>query len=270
MLALKDALRYNEKILRKRGKSMVRLRNRIGLLFVITAMLCFLPLPAQAAQPEDNSEYTWITDREAVDGGDYTDDPDLAAALNDIFDGNANIYYDSECTQMVDTTLGTYRVPNNGVFKYVGPYGDDQLDMGTSCWIYANGVFFTLFEEGTGLGTAGENSEKLDLTTTENRNITYDNFTAWGVRPGVGALIRTKEGHSMIVLGYDQERLTILDGNGDGKGLVSIRVRTWDRVFSRASYIIQPTEEFMEDRYPQDDRHPQVLTVRASEENEGL
>lgn len=249
---------------------MIRLHKRICLLLGIAAVLFSLSAPVHAAEAQEDSEYTWITDREAVDGSDYTDDPDLAALLNDIFDGNANIYYDSECTQMVNTTLGTYRVPNNGVFKYVGPYGDDQLDMGTSCWIYANGVFFTLFEEGTGLGTAGENSEKLDLTTTQTRNVTYDNLTAWGVRPGVGALIRTREGHSMIVLGYDEERLTILDGNGDGKGLVSIRVRTWDRVFCRASYIIQPTQDYMEANYPEDDRHPQVVTIHAPEEDNGI
>ena len=249
------------------------IRKRISLALLLVMVLCLLPQRALATEAEEEkpaSEYTWITDRETIDGGDYTDDPTLAAALNDIFDGNANVYYDSECTQMVNTTIGTYRVPNNGVFKYVGPYGDDQLDMGTSCWIYANGVYFTLFEEGTGLGTAGENSEKLDLMTTANRNLTYDNLVAWGVRPGVGALVRTREGHSMIILGYDEERLTILDGNGDGKGLVSIRVRTWDRIWCRASYIIQPTQDYMEEHYPEDNNHPRSVTVSVPEQDESL
>lgn len=247
-------------------------QKRISLLLALVMLLCLLPQRALAAEAAEKpeSEYTWITDRALVKGSDYTDDPTLAAALDSIFDGKANVYYDSDCTRMVDTTIGTYRVPNNGVFKYVGPYGDDQLDMGTSCWIYANGVYFTLFEEGTGLGTAGENSEKLDLMTTENRNITYDNLVAWGVRPGVGALVRTREGHSMIILAYDEERLTILDGNGDGKGLVSIRVRTWDRVWCRASYIIQPTQDYMEEHYPEDNNHPRSVTVSAQENDDSL
>ena len=236
------------------------------LLLLCVALLLQLPLAVQAEETEVISEYTWITDRELVDGSDYTEDPNLAEALNAIFDGNAGVYYDMDCTKMVDTKLGTYRVPNNGVFKYVGPYGDDQVDMGTSCWIYANGVYFTLFGEGTGCGTAGENSEKLDLMVTENRNITCENLKAWGVRPGVGALIRTREGHSMIVLGYDEERLIILDGNGDGKGLVSIRVRTWDRIYCRAEYIIQPTQEYMEELYPQNAQvAPNPVTPVADE-----
>ena len=237
------------------------------LLLLCMALLLKLPLAVQAEETEAISEYTWITDRTLVDGSDYTEDPNLAAALNDIFDGNAGVYYDMDCTQMVDTKLGTYRVPNNGVFKYVGPYGDDQVDMGTSCWIYANGVYFTLFGEGTGCGTAGENSEKLDLMTTENRNITYENLKAWGVRPGVGALIRTRSGHSVIVLDYDEERMIILDGNGDGKGLVSIRVRTWNRIYSRAEYIIQPTQEYMEEKYPQNGQTVPSPIVLAAEEN---
>ena len=214
--------------------------------------LGWLPRTALAAEAEEPvSEYRWVTKREEVDGGDYTRDPVLAQTLNQIFDGEAGVYYDPACTKMVNTKLGTYRVPNNGVDKFVGPYGEDQVDIGTSCWIYANGVYCTLFGEGTGCGTAGENSTKLDLSTTENKKATYENFTAWGVYPGVGALIRTRDGHSMIVLDYDEESLTVLDGNGDGKGLVSIRVRTWDRVGFRVSYIIQPKQSHVDALYPQ-------------------
>ena len=245
------------------------MRNiRKGLLLLLCAVLLLqLPLAVRADETEVVSEYTWITDREAVDGSDYTEDPVLAETLNSIFDGNANVYYDWDCTQMVNTKLGTYRVPNNGVFKYVGTQGDvEQLNMGTSCWIYANGVYFTLFGEATGNGTPGENSELLDLTATETSSITYENFTAWGVRPGVGALVRTRGGHSMIILGYDEERMIILDGNGDGKGLVSIRVRTWDRIYDRAKYIIQPKQEHMDALYPDD--HTAAARTLSEQNNE--
>lgn len=210
-------------------------------------ILCVLPVGAAA---EDGPDYRWITDREEVDGSDFTDSPMLAQKLNSIFDGNANVYYDAGLTKMVNTQLGSSRVPNNGVNKYVGVYGDDQTDVGTSCWIYANGVYFTLFGEATAGGTAGENSEKLDLKGTANRNFTYENFTDWGVRPEPGALIRTQCGHSLIVLGYDEHRITILDGNGNGRGLVAIRTMKWNHQSFRAKYIIQPTQAHFDSLYP--------------------
>ncbi|MBQ3193178.1 MAG: hypothetical protein IJO21_00060 [Oscillospiraceae bacterium] len=236
---------------------MAYLRKINTLLPVLFLMFALLPVTAAAAEetvPEQTaSEYTWITDRDAVDGSDYTANSLLAQTLNGIFDGNANVFYDRDCTKMVNTKLGTYRVPNNGVDKYVGPYGDNEVNIGTSCWIYANGVYYTLFGEPTGCGTAGENSVKLDLSTTANKKATYENFTAWGVDPGVGALIRSRDGHSMIVLGYDDRQLTVLDGNGDGKGLVSIRVRTWDRIYFSAQYIIQPKPEHVQALYGQEE-----------------
>ena len=248
---------------------MLFLKKWISFLLCVCISVCAFPQLVLTADASEE-DYCWITDRSEVDGSDFTGSAILAAALNDIFDGNANVYYDAEFTRPVNTELGSSRVPNNGVNKYVGPYGDNDDNVGTSCWIYANGVYFTLFGEGTGCGTAGENSEKLDLTTTENRSITYGTLSAWGVRPGVGALIRTREGHSMIVLDYDEERLTILDGNGDGKGLVSIRVRTWDRIYCRADYIIQPTQEHMDALYPENAQSASAVTVSVPEANSEL
>lgn len=190
-----------------------------------------------------NAEYTLITDREEISGSDYTDSPALAAQLDDIFDGNAGIYRDSSCTKLVDTTLGTSPVKNNGVYMYVGEENEEPLSIGTSCWIYANGVYHTLFGESTGGGYAGENSEKLSLHGTGSRRMSYENFKAWGVRQGVGALIRAG-GHSMILLEYNPETYTILDGNSDGRGLVSVSTRSWDQGYSYVEYIIQPKENY--------------------------
>ena len=218
--------------------------------FLLSICICagFLPMLTINASASQE-DYRWITDREEVDGSDYTGSAILAAALNDIFDGNANVYYDAEFTKMVNTELGSSRVPNNGVNKYVGPYGDNDDNVGTSCWIYANGVYYTLFGECTGNGTAGENSEKLDLRASNNYNFTYENFLTWGVRPEPGALIRTRCGHSMVILDYDAEGITILDGNGNGKGLVAIREMKWDAQSYRARYIIQPTQTYFDRLY---------------------
>jgi hypothetical protein len=202
-----------------------------------------MAVTAEASQ----EDYQWITRREEVDGSDFTGSAMLAAALNDIFDGNANVYYDADFTRMVNTELGSSRVPNNGVNMYVDPEGDTNV--GTSCWIYANGVYYTLFRESTGNGTAGEHSEKLNLKGSGNYNFTYDNFTAWGVRSEPGALIRTRCGHSLIILDYDEEGLTFLDGNGNGKGLIAIRQIKWGHQSFRAKYIIQPDQAYFDSLY---------------------
>ncbi len=221
------------------------LKKSISYLLSICISMCILPSLAVSAAASQE-DYRWITERSEVDGSDFTSSAILAAALNDVFDGNANVYYDADFTKMVNTELGSSRVPNNGVNKYVGPYGDDEDNVGTSCWIYANGVYFTLFGECTGNGTAGANSEKLDLSGSENYNFTYENFVTWGVRPEPGALIRTRCGHSLVILDYDAEGVTILDGNGNGKGLVAIREMKWDHQDFRAKYIIQPTQMYFD------------------------
>ena len=190
----------------------------------------------------------WITDRSKVNGSDYTKSVVLAEKLNSIFDGNASVYSNKNCTKLVNTKIGTSNVPNNDVTQYVGPYGGSAINSGTSCWIYANGVYYTLFGECTASGTAGKNSVKLNINSTTNKKGTYNNFKAWGVRQGVGALIRAND-HSMIVLSYDANQLTILDGNGDYKGLVSIRVRTWDEISFNVEYIIQHKEDYYNSLY---------------------
>ena len=223
-------------------------KNRVSLFVCFCMSLCLLSGIAVTAEASQE-DYRWITKREEVDGSDFTGSAVLAAALNDIFDGNANVYYDPDFTKMVDTELGSSRVPNNGVNRYVGPYGENEDNVGTSCWIYANGVYYTLFGECTGNGTAGEHSEKLDLSNSKDYKFTYENFLTWGVRPEPGALIRTRCGHSLVILDYDEDYVTILDGNGNGKGLIAIRKMKWDSQGFRAKYIIQPTQLYFDMLY---------------------
>ena len=72
-----------------------------------------------------SAEYTLITDPADTSGSDYTDSPALAAQLDEIFEGNAGVYRDSSCTRLVDTTLGTSPVKNNGVYMYVGEENEE-------------------------------------------------------------------------------------------------------------------------------------------------
>ena len=208
--------------------------------FFLTTILLLGAIPMTTAHAEKRRNF--ITERSAVDGSDYTYSPAMAEKLNDIFDGNAGVYADKACQNPVNTYLGTSPVRNNGVIMYAGPKGGKATERGTSCFIYANGVYHTLFGETTGNGEPGDNSEKLDLRQTGSRRATYENFKAWGVRQGTGALVRAS-GHSFIVLNYDEVGLTYLDGNGDGQGLVAINKEPWEKVFySYIYYIIQPKE----------------------------
>lgn len=217
-------------------------RRQIAFLLALVIIMSLFPVGTANAA-------TYITNRGALSGKNYTKCNSLAKKLDSIFDGNANIYSDSRCTNLVNTKIGSYSVPDNGVTKYVGPYGDAAINSGTSCWIYANGVYYTLFGECTGNGDAGNHSQKLNVPY--GAQASFSNFRSWNVRQGVGALIRTVSGHSMIVLGYDDSSLTILDGNGDYKGIVAVRVRSWNEVSLSVAYIIQPKTEYYNSVYPE-------------------
>ena len=196
-----------------------------------------------------------ITNPTSVRGYNYTSSSKMAEKLDSIFAGSASIYSNSGCTNLVNTKLGNRTVPNNDVYQYVGPYGGPALNSGTSCWIYANGVYYELFGEALGNGTPGKNSLSLSLSGTSTKTMSYSNFCAWGVRNGVGAQIRVGN-HSIIVLGYDSSNLRYLDGNGDGNGLIAVREESWASLSSNIGngktvhYIIQPNDTYYNSIYP--------------------
>lgn len=219
------------------------MKRVLSLFLALVLLLSMLP----AGIPKASAMYTWLKDRSLVDGSHFTRSATMAEKLNSIFDGNVNIYHNVKCTEPMLAPFGCSDLKNNNIYKYIGPEGGPAICSGTSCWVYANAVYYTLFGESTFSGVAGANSVKLN--TPYYPAATYENFVTWGVRPAVGALIRAN-GHSMIVLGYDAQTLTILDANGDGNGLVSIRIRTWDEVKFNIEYIIQPKDAYYSEAYP--------------------
>jgi hypothetical protein len=62
----------------------------------------------------------------------------------------------------------------------------------------------------------------------------------------------------MIILAYDSDTITYLEGNGDGNGLIRVAIRDWSdfnlrQLSGRGRYIahlVQPTEEFYQAEYP--------------------
>lgn len=202
--------------------------------------------------PDANALHNWIQDRSKVKGSDYTKSDIMAQKLESIFDGHITVYHDSKGTNPVSATIGSDVMKNNGVAMYLVSPSGKVLNSGTSCWIYAQGVYYTLFEDYiySNKSMLG-NSDLIDFSTTATKNCTYSNFKAWGVRQGVGAMLRAA-GHSMIVLGYDENKLITLEGNANSNGLVCIRERSWDQLenkYSSFDFIMQPTEEYMQEHY---------------------
>lgn len=62
----------------------------------------------------------------------------------------------------------------------------------------------------------------------------------------------------MIILAYDSETVTYLEGNADGNGLIRVTVRTWSDFNKRQlsgrgryiSHMVQPTDDFYDAMYP--------------------
>ena len=220
------------------------------------------PDERQSAVPEDDDDSTPIYsgnpnvyyDFSDVSGFDYTDIPALARALDSIFAGHVNIYTNALHTVEVPAELGSFTVPNNDVLQYVGAYGDGSRSMiGTSCWIYGNGFYFTLFRDYVGNGDAynAYYSERLYIS-----DVSYSGFKAAGVRQQPGAYLRLGERHTVCILNYDETSVTIIDGNGDGVGGIAIRCYTWNdfalRVasFGGVSHAVQAQDWYFSSLYP--------------------
>ena len=201
---------------------------------------------------------TSFADNKKYAGNMFTDNKALSDKLDTIFNGSLNLFYNEECTNPVNASLGTQAV-SQGITLYVGPENGNALNSGETCWIYANAVYYTLFNEVTGNGTPGENSVSLDICQTNTKKMSFSNFQEWNVRLGVGALVRISTddwAHSFIIFDYNSESVIILDGNGDGHGSVSITNLKWEEANQEYNfkgdiiYIIQPTDDYYEKLYP--------------------
>lgn len=198
----------------------------------LTAMLL---LPVSAALPAGTGV---ITSSSAVSGSEFSSRSSIAKKLNQMFAGDIGLYQDKKKTKPVDAALGTSNVPNNGVYQY---WGDRA---GTSCFAYANAFYATFYDGTYPHGGLNGNHKKVKAT-----GISYENFVKWGVRSDAAVYIR-EGNHSFIVLQYDENYITYIDGNGNGRGLIALRKEAWKRgsgtniYNSKPSLIVQPKESY--------------------------
>ena len=204
----------------------------------------------------------FILEPSLLQGSDYTNSDKLAKALDEVFAGDIDIYSDGAFTLEVSMPVGIYM--SNSTQYYVKSQTSGNPISGWQCYIYGNAVYNKLFKEWVGHANSFAHSQ-LVISGGENE-LSYDLMQQAGVR--CGAYLRTtgnsdgsyssNVGHSMIILAYDKDTITYLEGNGDGNGLIRVAIRTWDdfnlrQLSGRGRYIahmVQPTEEFYQSQYP--------------------
>lgn len=208
-----------------------------GIWAVVLTMTLFTPV--YAALPTGAGV---IKSSSAVSGSEFSPKSSIANKLNKMFAGDIGLYKDAKKTKLVNAALGTRSVPNNGVMQYWGP---DPGGGGTSCFAYANAFYGHFYDGVYPHRTLNGNHKKVKATG----KITYANLKKWGVRDDAAVYIR-EGNHSFLVLHYDEDYITYIDGNGDGKGLVALRKEAWGKrsgsniYNSKPSLIVQPTTAY--------------------------
>lgn len=206
-----------------------------GLLAV--CLILSLAMPVFAALPTGTGI---ITSCKAVSGSEFSPKSAIAKKLDKMFAGDIGLYVDKAKTKLVNAALGTQNVPNNGKYQYWA-----NGHAGTSCFAYANAFYGKLYDGFSPHDKVNGNHQRVKATGI----ITYQNFVKWGVRNDAAVYIR-EGNHSVIVLHYDEDYITYVDGNGNGKGLIALRKEAWKRgsgsnIYNQTpSLIVQPKTSY--------------------------
>lgn len=186
----------------------------------------------------------------------YTASAELAELLTGVFSGDVDIYSNSGCTKEVSMPIG-WSLNTKTTYYIKDKTGSNSIG-GRQCYIYANAVYNKLFKEI--VGHADSLKHSTVVLSGGSKTVSYDKFVKAGVR--CGAYLRTtnrssgayngSSGHSMIILSYNSDGVTCLEGNADGDGLIRIDTLSWSSFNSthlsgRSRYlchIVQPTEDY--------------------------
>ncbi len=160
----------------------------------------------------------------AYSGSDYTDSEYLAERLDSVFSGSAHLFQNEDVQYPIGSSIGTY--PGS-------PHRVAGL-LGYECYIYANAVYYYLFEDVPYHGDLSYSSSTVPLKG--GSAITYELLRSNGIN--CGAYVRTtsspageysgSSGHSFIILNYDTDGIDVLQANNAGPGLISLDRYDWD------------------------------------------
>ncbi len=205
---------------------------------------------------------TSINSADKASGASYTASAALAAKLDTVFAGNIGLSKSSSFKSTVSAPLGSSKMTGSNMY-YIKNKTTGSVTSGWQCFIYANAVYNTLFNEYIGRAQSLSNSKVL--ISGGSSKASYDQFSKAGVKCGAYMRTTTKKngayngsaGHSLIVLSYNANQITYLEGNADGRGLVRIVTRTWsdfnkNQLSGRSRYIchvVQPTDKYYNSLY---------------------
>ena len=144
---------------------------------------------------------------------------------------------------------------------------------GMQCYIYAQGVYSQLFDALPLNGNSQSSRVRTVLSAVDT--ISADMLADAQVMPG--AYFRTtanadgsfngSNGHSLIILGYDEDSITLLEGNADGGGLIRKATLTYEEFNRqymtgcgrRVCHIIQPDAAVYRELYGMEFRAQNII-----------
>lgn len=180
----------------------------------------------------------------------------FSSKLEGIYNGDIDLYTNYNCSNEVYLPVGS-RMSTSKMF-HVKSNVSGQTVAGWQCYIYANAVYNKLFGEWVGHGSSLSHSEVV--ISGGSNTASFNMFYKAGVR--CGAYMRTtnyssgayngNKGHSLVILSYDTQNISYIEGNADGNGLIQTVTETWSsfnnsELKGRSRYIchvVQPTEYY--------------------------
>lgn len=230
--------------------------RRVWVVFCAVAFCFVLAITVCLSVIRSEAKVTFILDKTLLTAGDYTDSPAMADLLNIIFSGDIDLF--SGSTEYY-YPIGSI-MDNNKMFTVTSSNGS-RIN-GYQCYIYANAVYNKLFGEYVGHGTGLIHSVNVIQNAGE---ASYELFKNAGVK--CGAYMRTTEnadgsysgskGHSLVILKYDENEVTYIEGNGEGQGIVRGAILSWSDFNARQvtgrkrriCHVTQPTDDYYNSLY---------------------
>lgn len=219
------------------------------------AALCLCTL-LPASLPVSAADYA----SESISWDQYAS---LSGAIQNVMDGSLRIFTSQYGTAATGSFALGAVMSTSQLYYAITTTGN--YCSGKQCYIYAQAVYCTLFDDFAyhgGVNTSYAHSEQVLGYAPA---LSYAVLTEAQVLPG--AYLRTTAnadgsysssyGHSMIILGYDENNITLLEGNADGAGLirsVTMTYESFNRVYLERkgrviSHIVQPKASYYESRY---------------------
>lgn len=199
-----------------------------------------------------------ITSRKELSGKDYTSSKKLASKLNDVFKGKIGLYSGGQ----VKAPVGSSKVSEHRMYSVKNRTTGTYIN-GWQCYIYANAVYNTLFNETVGHADSFSHSKKV--ISKGGRSLSYKKLKKADVRTGAYVRVASSysgcyngnNGHSFIILSYDKKGISYIEGNSDNHGLISVTECTWaefnykmlGRLSRKVCYVVQPTKEYYNSLY---------------------